>query len=117
MWEFGGLRRSAIDKLDHGFDPVSPVDRFILAIQYDIKEWVLPALLKLAQRPKPISPEEGRKLGLNVALKIASVREKIRIRPRASCRYCEESKLAVGDRDPGAMELDFTPQIRAAFKL
>ena len=81
----------------------------------------MPALLQLAQRPEPISIEEGRMLGLETALKIASVREKIRIKPRApyhnSQRQDNGKRLTVGDRDPEAEELDFTPKIRVVFGL
>ncbi|KIM53061.1 hypothetical protein SCLCIDRAFT_1223236 [Scleroderma citrinum Foug A] len=122
MWEFGGLRRSAIDNLDGGSNPLNPVDKFLLALRYDVTEWTLSALLKLAQRPEPISIEEGRKLGLETALKIASVREKFRLRPQALCDYCENRAkngkyLTVGNRDPETEKLDFTRKIRAAFDL
>ncbi|KAL4068133.1 hypothetical protein J3A83DRAFT_4413724 [Scleroderma citrinum] len=121
MWEFDGLRRSAINNL--ASKSMNPVDKFSLAILYDVTEWIMPALLKLAQRPEPISFEEGRRLGFETALKLASVREKFRIDPRAACRLCEGKhkntveRLIVGNRDKGTEELDFTPVIRAAFNL
>jgi len=59
MWEFGGLRKSAIDNLDGGSNPLGPVHKLILALRY-VTEWTIPALLQLAQRPEPISIEEGR---------------------------------------------------------
>jgi len=121
MWEFGGLRESAIDNLDSGLDPI---DKFLLAQRYDVTEWIVPTLLKLAQRPEPISIEEGRRLGWETALKIASVREKFRMKSRVLCNYCDSRRrdnggkhLIVGDRDPEAEELDFTSEIRAAFEL
>jgi len=121
MWEFGGLRKSAIDNLASGSNALVPVHKLTLALRYDVTEWTMPALLQLAQRPEPISIEEGRMLGLETALKIASVREKIRIKPRApyhnSQRQDNGKRLTVGDRDPEAEELDFTPKIRVVFGL
>ncbi|KAI6139541.1 hypothetical protein BKA82DRAFT_4223017 [Pisolithus tinctorius] len=54
-------------------------DKVVLALQYNIREWLLPAFLALAKRPAPISIEEGRRIGFENALKLASVREKLRL--------------------------------------
>ncbi|KAF8836862.1 hypothetical protein BDN67DRAFT_1014319 [Paxillus ammoniavirescens] len=54
---------------------MSPVDKVALAMQYNIKDWLLPALNAIAQWPKPIGAGDVDRLGLDVALKIASVRE------------------------------------------
>ncbi|KAI6040629.1 hypothetical protein EDC04DRAFT_1460135 [Pisolithus marmoratus] len=85
MWEFTSLRTAAISWLDTS--DASPcrsshVERVMFAMQYGIKEWLLPSLLALAQRPEPISVEEGRQLGIETALKLASVREKLKLETR-----------------------------------
>ncbi|KAI6139534.1 hypothetical protein BKA82DRAFT_48882, partial [Pisolithus tinctorius] len=67
-WEFTGLSNAAIEYLD-----------LELALQYNIQEWLLSALLMLARRSAPISIEEGRRIGFENALKLASVREKLQL--------------------------------------
>ncbi|KAI5983064.1 hypothetical protein EDD15DRAFT_2179700, partial [Pisolithus albus] len=114
MWEFTTLREAAISWLDTSDASLyrsDPLEKIVLANRYDIKEWLLPSLLALAQRPDPISIEEGRRLGLETALKLASVREKLRLQkaPQGT------KQLVVGDRDPAATLLDFTPVIRKVF--
>jgi len=79
MWEFDGLRMAAIDTLGHS--KINAVDKLVAAKRYNIDEWLLPALLSLAQRPELISIEEGHRIGLETALKLASVREKLKVEP------------------------------------
>lgn len=93
-------------------------------MQYDIKGWLLPSLLALAQRHDPISVGEGRCLGIETALKLASVREGLRqerlyaLQPfRPYNGGGEGSKLVVGDRDPTAARLHFTHVIQKVFEL
>lgn len=116
MWEFASLRKAAISWLDTS--PASLhrsdlIEKIVLATRYDIKEWLLPSLLAIAQRPDPISVEEGKRLGIETALKLASVREKLRLQkaPQGT------RQLVVGDRDRAATLLDFTPMIRKVFGL
>ena len=58
-WEFHALRTAAIDHLTTLNGSIDPVDKLVMAIKYKITEWMLPTLLKLAQRAEPISMEEG----------------------------------------------------------
>ncbi|KAI6109031.1 hypothetical protein EDD16DRAFT_54355 [Pisolithus croceorrhizus] len=57
MWDFHGLCNAAIQHLDTPPQPLDPIDKVELALQYDIREWLLPALLALARTsqklPKP----------------------------------------------------------------
>ena len=121
MWEFDGPRNAAIRHLDSLEHPIDPIDKVVLATQYEIKEWLLPALLKLAQRSEPISIEESRRIGLETTVKLASVREKVRLTASSasSCYYgCPPARtLIVGDRDPETAQLDFTAVITTAFDL
>ncbi|KAI6124777.1 hypothetical protein EDD16DRAFT_1724827 [Pisolithus croceorrhizus] len=128
MWDFHGLRNAAIQHLDVPFQSLNPVDKLELALQYDVREWLLPALLTLAQRSTPISVEEGRRIGFENALKLASVREKLQLRTveetirrrsgdvirihEYTTRY-----LVLGDRDKEAEKLDYTPFICKVFDL
>lgn len=123
MWEFHAPRIAAISHLDSLDDQIDPTHKVVLAMQYDIKEWMLPALLKLARRPDPISIEEGRRMGFETALKLASVREKFsqesgRHRCRSCGVKCGGSKgFSAGTRDSATKDLDFGPVIRATFDL
>ncbi|KAI6043412.1 hypothetical protein EDC04DRAFT_2891036 [Pisolithus marmoratus] len=119
MWEFTSLRTAAISWLDTSGASAyrsDHVERIVFAMQYGIEEWLLPSLLALAQRPDPISVEEGRRLGIETALKLASVREKLKLEKRYNGKQ-EISKLVIGDRDTEAARLDFTPMIRKIFDL
>ncbi|KAI5997631.1 hypothetical protein F5J12DRAFT_889432 [Pisolithus orientalis] len=128
MWEFVGLRNAAIQHLDIPSELVDPIDKVVLALQYNIREWLLPAFLALAKRPTPISIEEGRRIGFENALKLASVREKLRLVmvveeftfTYKSCTRTQKYNtrcLVLGDRDKEAENLDYTPFIREVFGL
>ncbi|KIO04195.1 hypothetical protein M404DRAFT_48882, partial [Pisolithus tinctorius Marx 270] len=78
-WEFTGLSNAAIEYLDCLLRPLDPITKVELALQYNIQEWLLSALLMLARRSAPISIEEGRRIGFENALKLASVREKLQL--------------------------------------
>ncbi|KAI6043418.1 hypothetical protein EDC04DRAFT_3138576 [Pisolithus marmoratus] len=77
-WKFDELRNVAIQHLDPPFRPLTPVTKLELASEYKIKQWLLPALLALAQWTEPISVWEGRRIGLENALKLAAVREELK---------------------------------------
>ncbi|KAI6040619.1 hypothetical protein EDC04DRAFT_2566837, partial [Pisolithus marmoratus] len=77
MWEFDELRNAAIQYLDPSSQRLHPVDKFVLALQYDIKKWLLPTLLELAARAEPINTEEGHRIGLEKVVKLAAVREDV----------------------------------------
>ena len=125
MWEFDGPRNAAIRHLDSLQPPIDPIDKVVLAMQYEIKEWLLPALLKLAQRLEPISIEEGRRIGFETTVKLASVREKVNWNATVSpCGYCGRSYgsttqnlIAGNTRDPATARVDFTPAIKTTFDL
>jgi len=106
-WEFRMLRLAAIDTLISL--QIGPVERIVLARQYDIRHWMAPALNELAKRPQPLGLEEGIRLGLETALKLASVRERMMV---------SGSNVYVGAaRDNRAQNLDFSSAICATFVL
>lgn len=124
MWEFHAPRTAAILHLDALDDQIDPIAKVVLAMQYDVKQWMLPALLKLARRPEPISIDEGRLMGFETALKLASVREKFSPETgRHRCSNCGvkcgggSKGLSAGTRDSATKDLDFAPVIRATFDL
>ncbi|KAI6097977.1 hypothetical protein EDD16DRAFT_1769416 [Pisolithus croceorrhizus] len=77
-WNFERLRQAAIDALTES--GIGAVDRVVLSQRYYIKNWLLPALNELARRPEPIILEEAQRMGIDIALKLASVRERVTIR-------------------------------------
>ncbi|KAG8684783.1 hypothetical protein FRC11_011603, partial [Ceratobasidium sp. 423] len=54
------------------------VDKIVLAREFDIKEWLAPAHVRLCKREEPLSTEEARKLGVDSVLIISRMREKHR---------------------------------------
>lgn len=114
-WEFRALRTAAINHLTTLNGSIDPVDKLVMAIKYKITEWMLPTLLKLAQRAEPISVDEGNRMGLETALKLSAVREKVKL-PCGQCQTCawhgNNGRLVVGERDPMTRGLDFTPLIQ-----
>ncbi|KAF8836865.1 hypothetical protein BDN67DRAFT_936189 [Paxillus ammoniavirescens] len=112
LWEFDDARKQAIKAL--AVLPVPPVDKAALAMQYDIKDWLLPALNALAQRPEPIGIGDVDRLGLDVALKIASVREQAHV---YSNGYANSVQVGPRARHPLLQTFDFTPTICTMFNL
>ncbi|KAG6329035.1 hypothetical protein ID866_10054 [Astraeus odoratus] len=120
-WDFKATRQAAIDALD--VLQIGPIDRVVLFLQYDIKDKLLLALNQLAQRVEPISLEEAHQMGVDVALKLTWVREKLKVLPGPtsySCRcYAPQNiGLFVSDsRDSAAQCCDFSEAIRTTFAL
>ncbi|KAI0676490.1 hypothetical protein C8Q78DRAFT_962763 [Trametes maxima] len=76
MWQFASLRRVSINALTPLLEAASDPVRWIsLARQYDVKEWLFPALHVLAKRIQALQLDEVEPLGLATAIKMAEVRE------------------------------------------
>ena len=109
MWGFETLRGLAISTLSGLFSQPSfssdldPVERACLARDYHVDEWLLPALNALAQREEPLTVEEGMRLGWELAMQVASVRESF---------VAWNEKVAFGPRGSRA-PIDYTSRIRA----
>ncbi|KAI6141519.1 hypothetical protein EDD17DRAFT_283365 [Pisolithus thermaeus] len=129
-WNFERLRQAAIDALTES--GIGAVDRAVLSQRYYIKNWLLPALNELARRPEPITLEEARRMGVDIALKLASVRERVTVTVQAQPAYATTSgfggvayrkdsddnghRVVVGScRDPRMQDCDFSDQIRSTF--
>ncbi|KAI6141530.1 hypothetical protein EDD17DRAFT_1902503 [Pisolithus thermaeus] len=129
-WNFERLRQAAIDALTES--GIGAVDRVVLSQRYYIKNWLLPALNELARRPEPIILEEAQRMGIDIALKLASVRERVTVSVQAQPAYATTSgfgvvayrndsdddghRVAVGScRDPRMQDCDFSDQIRSTF--
>ncbi|KAI6131159.1 hypothetical protein EDD16DRAFT_967606 [Pisolithus croceorrhizus] len=129
-WNFERLRQAAINALTES--GISTVDRVVLSQRYYIKNWLLPALNELARRPEPITLEEAQRMGIDIALKLASVRERVTVTVQthptahppysafgASVPYQQITNghgVAVGScRDSRMQDCDFSDQIRSTF--
>jgi len=81
-WSFAEVKQLAIRKLE-ALD-VMPVDKAVWAFHYDVgRDWLATAYAALGARATPLTKAEGVRLGLDVVLKLAEVREKIRDRRHA----------------------------------
>jgi hypothetical protein len=105
MWSFEDLRDLAIQNMAQL--SIDPVERAALASEYNIDEWLLPALNELAQREEPIGIEEANRLGWETALQIAAVRESF---------IAWNEKVAFGPRG-ARKQIDFTGRIRATLNI
>lgn len=98
------LRYKAIQQLDHGWgwgDYLDAVDRAVLAVQYDIAQWLPIAYRELAQRKEPIEVEEARKLGIDVTCLLAKARESLRCQKQTDEVPAEKCKEEAGDIPTG----------------
>lgn len=107
LWGFDAIRQVAIDRLK---DRVSPVGKIVLGYAYDLdfESWSLPAMNEIVRRQQPISLEAGQRMGLDVTLKLASVREQI--------SWSRSSGSYRPGRRPNVEALDFTQILRETFK-
>ncbi|KAI6017446.1 hypothetical protein EDC04DRAFT_2608067 [Pisolithus marmoratus] len=118
-WSFEKLRQASIDGLMES--GIGAIDRVVLSQQYHVTNWLLPALNELARRPEPITLEEAKRMGIDIALKLASVRERGTVIARNNCccygiRRPDDDDVVVSScRDPRIQNGDFSDQIRSTF--
>lgn len=102
MWQMEELHRAALKNLKYSVVQKGAVEKLALALKYEIKDWIVPGVDELARRPEPISVEDTAVLGLEVALKVAAVRESL---------VSEGLRLAASGRNA------FAPAITRIFSL
>ncbi|KAL5494656.1 hypothetical protein ACEPAI_117 [Sanghuangporus weigelae] len=73
-WCFAGIRALAIKNLE--LADFGEIEKLELALKHQIEQWYADAYFALAKRPQPLSVDEGRRLGLELSLKMAGVRER-----------------------------------------
>ncbi|KAH7907393.1 hypothetical protein BJ138DRAFT_1014582 [Hygrophoropsis aurantiaca] len=100
-WGFENARQQAIDQMESM--SIDPIDKICLARDYDVDEWLAPAVNDLVKREEPINVNDVDRLGLEFALKVAAIRERVANHPSAS--------LQIGDRQ--VEHLDFTSSVAA----
>ncbi|KAH7338063.1 hypothetical protein B0J17DRAFT_660622 [Rhizoctonia solani] len=72
MFNFTKLRSHLLPLAEQNLDDV---DKIVFAREFDIKNWLVPAHVRLCQRKKPLSDEEANKLGVRSVLIISRMRE------------------------------------------
>ncbi|EGN92771.1 hypothetical protein SERLA73DRAFT_190626 [Serpula lacrymans var. lacrymans S7.3] len=108
LWAFDAMRERAINVMSTIAIPCAM--KASLAINYNVDKWLLPALNDLAKRKEPISIEDVELLGVQVALKMAAVRESVKAsdyQPKNG--PIRSGYLLVGERD--AKYVNFTHSI------
>ncbi|KAH7338043.1 hypothetical protein B0J17DRAFT_660546 [Rhizoctonia solani] len=88
LLSFSELRAYLLPLAEKNLDDV---EKIIFAREFDIKQWIAPAHIRLCKRGTVLSTEEARKLGVDSVLLIWSMREKHRGRGSAvsvGAHYC-----------------------------
>ncbi|EUC54193.1 BTB/POZ domain protein [Rhizoctonia solani AG-3 Rhs1AP] len=81
MLNFSDLRAYLLPLAE---ERLGDVDKIIFAREFDIKEWLAPAHVRLCQREELLSSEEARNLGAESVLIISRMREQHRVPPSSS---------------------------------
>jgi hypothetical protein len=74
----GEVRTRAIEELTPNAPKVSPVDRIELGTKYNVPQWLPEAYADLFIREDHLTKEEGRKLGLEITVKVLKGRDRCR---------------------------------------
>ncbi len=83
-WDFTSIRELALSRLhSNSFTAsaqlnLSPADRIVLGLRFDVSEWLLPAYSELCMRTEALTLEEGEILGMQNVINIAQARQAIR---------------------------------------
>lgn len=93
---------------------VGPLDKVVLAREYNIRDWLLPSLKELAVRPEPITPEEASRMGFETAWKLVSVRERVVSKSKQGHNHYSSDGLVLRGRADG---IDLTLELRNIFDL
>ncbi|TFK74692.1 hypothetical protein BDN72DRAFT_833223 [Pluteus cervinus] len=108
MYRFPRVRALAIQQLDKMIKK-DPTRRLVLARQFEIDPWVLPALKSLVCREESLTAEEGHRLGMDTVIKIANFRERCYL---SSDRYDYKWDLK---KVRGEATLDLTEELSKEF--
>ena len=71
----GEVRTKAIDELTANKTSMSPIDLIELGNKYNVPQWLPEAYAKVFVRDKHLTVEEGKKLGLEVVVKVLKGRD------------------------------------------
>lgn len=110
MWECDDIHKYAVKRMPYDQICKTPAEKVGLAVNYDIKPWLLPGLNELAKRDEPLGNYDLELLGSDLTLKVAAVRESL-----AWNKNHPGGGLVAGKRE--AKGLDFTPVIKRMFQI
>lgn len=82
---------------------LSAAERAGIGRDYEIHAWVLPALIELSRKERPISFAEGQALGMDWMVKLAEVREQYIPSNRDRARGWDEPEQTRQTWDCGAL--------------
>jgi hypothetical protein len=109
IWGMSDVRNVAIENLA---DDIDSMDRILLGQAYGVPDWLLSGCKTLAERDEPISGQEGRRLGPDIAVKLCQIREagiKASIQPAPSQARCKNHFKAATEK------YDYEDRIRSLF--
>lgn len=75
-YECKAARERSIQELEKLGSAVENADKFVMAMEFEVKEWVMPACVALIERQNPLTFAEAEKLGLEVTVQFSEAREK-----------------------------------------
>ncbi|EUC54201.1 BTB/POZ domain protein [Rhizoctonia solani AG-3 Rhs1AP] len=75
MFNFSQLRTFLLPLAEENLDDV---DKIVFAREFDIKEWLVPAHVRLCHREAPLNAKEASKLGIDSVLMLWHIREQYR---------------------------------------
>lgn len=91
--EFASIRDLAIDNIA---PKASIMDKAILGKRCAIKSWIMDAYIELCTRERPLSIEEGRRLGIDLVIKINELRHELFYRIRTDIGMSCKPGLEIG---------------------
>lgn len=68
----------AIKGIDAFRPEIDPVEKYALAIRYNVEAWEASSFKMLSRRPDPLTVEEAKKLGVVIATEVFRERERVR---------------------------------------
>ncbi|KAL5633906.1 hypothetical protein ACGC1H_005934 [Rhizoctonia solani] len=80
MFNFSELRKHLLSFVEEHLDDI---DKIVFAAEFNIKEWLAPAHIRLCQRQEALSIKEASRLGIESILMISRMREQHRNQDRA----------------------------------
>jgi len=72
---FEDIRDQAVRKLSTL--RLDPVERIVLARKHEVDEWIVPSYCDLCQREKWLTEEEAMRIGVQGAVRLAGIRERL----------------------------------------
>jgi hypothetical protein len=116
MWQFDKIRQFAIEQMSKR--QLDVLEKVGLARDHRVKEWLLPALNAYTRLGRPMGIEDVNHLGLDLVLKIVSIRESTPVSSAIGCRHCNRPTVAGPLRTniDARKQTDFTDGLRKAFQ-